>query len=94
MALPSIIVTGASRGIGASIVREIIHARVARVVGVARSQDELDLLAQDVNDEGGKEEALLITVVGDITSEDVMQQVVRHATSHGSSVAAVVHNAG
>ncbi|KAI9188295.1 hypothetical protein H9P43_002686 [Blastocladiella emersonii ATCC 22665] len=89
-ASPVIIVTGASRGYGAAIVRELfaIHP-AARVVGTARAEPELAALQKEV---GGEDRFRY--VAGDITDAATAQKVVDAAVAAWGRIDAVVQNAG
>ena len=65
------IVTGAGRGIGASIARTFAHAG-ANIVLTARTKDQLDEVAADVR--AASREALVIPA--DVNDNDVLQDIV------------------
>ncbi|KAI8354690.1 hypothetical protein B0O80DRAFT_449469 [Mortierella sp. GBAus27b] len=75
MSRPTLIVTGASRGIGKSIVQLAIKSLDANVIGIARSQESLQQLSEEVED-GGRFTDRFKFVVGDVTSESVAQKAV------------------
>ncbi|KAF9160762.1 hypothetical protein DFQ26_005199 [Actinomortierella ambigua] len=79
MTAGTIIVTGASRGIGRSTVYQAIQHFQCNVIGVARSQDHLESLAKD---EGLKDRFKY--VVGDVADEKVFRQAVELAKSSWS----------
>lgn len=81
----TIIVTGASRGIGLAIVRSLLaQSTEIRVVGIARSQSALSSIAKESN---GRFEF----VAGSITDEAVRRKAVDLA---GDTLAGLVLNAG
>jgi NAD(P)-dependent dehydrogenase (short-subunit alcohol dehydrogenase family) len=74
------IITGASRGIGAGLVKAYRHAGYA-VVGTSRSI-------------GPSDEADFLTVQGDITQTDTAQRVVDAATGRFGRIDSLINNAG
>ena len=80
------IVTGASRGIGLATSRALVDAG-ARVAGFARSQDDLDRLAETLGDP-------FTPVVCDVTDAEAVRRAVdRVAADHGR-LDVLVNNAG
>lgn len=85
----TVIVTGASRGLGAAAAR--ICARLgANVVVNARSADVLEQVAQEIRDAGGA----VRVVVGDISEPDTGRRLVETAVDAFGRLDAVVNNAG
>lgn len=84
----TVIVTGASRGIGAAICRQL-RVQGIRVIGVARSAEPLKQLAAEKIGQGSME-----VVVGDVTDSNVAKQAVDLATRHDGSLEGLVLNAG
>jgi short-subunit dehydrogenase len=84
-----ILITGASQGIGRALA-EAAAARGARVLAVARSDQLLDELAQQVRSRGHAIE----TVHGDITSAEDRQRMVEAAVRHFGGLDILVNNAG
>jgi 3-oxoacyl-[acyl-carrier protein] reductase len=82
-----IIVTGAGRGIGRAVARDLAGAG-ARVVLVARTKTDLT----QVIDEAGEDRAT--AVAGDVTDEATAAAAVARAQEWGGSVDGVVNNAG
>lgn len=81
----TIIVTGASKGIGLAIVRSILaQSPETRVIGVARSQSALSAIAKESN---GRFEF----VAGSITEESIRKKAVDLA---GDKLDGLVLNAG
>jgi len=89
MAQPIVIVTGASRGLGAAIAR-LLPQMGARVVLNARSGDELVALAARIRDEGGSAEV----VVGDVSVPEICEKLVQTALDRYGRIDALINNAG
>lgn len=85
----TIIVTGASRGLGAATAR-ILAQMGARVVVTARSAVPLDALTEEIRAAGGS----AFAVAGDITAPNTSQRIVAAAMEQFGCVDAVVNNAG
>jgi NAD(P)-dependent dehydrogenase (short-subunit alcohol dehydrogenase family) len=85
----TIIITGASRGLGAAVARHAGRLQ-ARVVINARSERPLQELAADVASGGVPVEV----VAGDLCDERVCLEVVSRAVSRFGRIDAVVNNAG
>src|SRR5262245_32373391 len=83
-AIPALIVTGASRGIGQAIVQELIR-RGARVLGVARNLD---------TSSGPSEEANCSYVQADVTVEADRAKIVETAKRLFNRIDGVINNAG
>ena len=83
------IVTGASRGIGAATARELA-ARGAAVTLLARSADEIEAIAAEIRDGGGRAEATACDVA---RYADVEAAVARTLEAFGR-VDVLVNNAG
>ena len=83
------IVTGASRGIGAATARELA-ARGAAVTLLARSADEIEAIAAEIRDGGGRAEAMTCDVA---RHADVEAAVARTLEAFGR-VDVLVNNAG
>jgi 7-alpha-hydroxysteroid dehydrogenase len=83
------IVTGAGRGIGASIARTFADAG-ANVVLTARTKEQLDEVAADVRAAG--REALVIPA--DVNDNDVLEEIVARTMTELGRIDVVVNNAG
>ncbi|KAJ1504124.1 hypothetical protein HMI54_007860 [Coelomomyces lativittatus] len=86
--LPVFIVTGASRGYGHAIVEELFKLQPCRILGTARSENqliELQSLYGSVNFQ---------FVVGDITETSVIQRIVNKTIETWGKIDGIVHNAG
>lgn len=83
------IVTGAGRGIGASIARTFAEAG-ANIVLTARTKDQLDEVAADVRAAG--REALVIPA--DVNENDVLVEIVERTVAELGRIDVVVNNAG
>ena len=85
----TIIITGASRGIGAAVAR--VGARLGmNLVVNARSASALDALEASI----GADQGRLAKVPGDISEESTCTRIVEAATARFGGVDAVVNNAG
>ncbi len=79
-----VLVTGASRGIGAGLAREF-HEQGAQVTVVARSAGPLEKLADEL---GG------LAVAGDLTDPTVLEGLIERVEAQGGPVDVLVNNAG
>lgn len=85
----TMIVTGASRGIGAAIAKEAAGKGINLLLN-ARSEDALKAIAETL----GGDATRLAIVAGDISDEKVCERVVATAVEHFSGIDVVVNNAG
>ncbi len=83
------ILTGASSGIGRALAVELVRQEV-RLVLVARRQDELERLCQQLDPTGHFAQA----VVGDITEDAVRHAAIDTAVKHWWGLDLVINNAG
>jgi 7-alpha-hydroxysteroid dehydrogenase len=83
------IVTGAGRGIGASIARTFADAG-ANIVLTARTKDQLDEVAADVRAAGRE----AIVIPADVNDNDVLQDIVARTVAELGGIDVVVNNAG
>ena len=88
--LVRVLVTGASRGIGAALV-ERFAARGSRVAALARSVDRLKALVERVGRESGTD-ALALRC--DVTDEEEVEHAIGAAWQAFGGLDVVVHNAG
>ncbi len=86
---PVIIVTGASKGLGAAIA-DVACDHGASVVLAARTGPELEMLAQQISLRGGR----AISVVGDISRFEDCQRIVERAVQAFGKIDVLVNNAG
>jgi NAD(P)-dependent dehydrogenase (short-subunit alcohol dehydrogenase family) len=89
MSSQTILVTGASRGLGAATAR-IAAQMQANVVLAARSEDDLKVVAQEIRDAGGQAHP----VVGDVGQAADCQRIVAEAIETFGRLDALVNNAG
>jgi NAD(P)-dependent dehydrogenase (short-subunit alcohol dehydrogenase family) len=89
MAGQTVLVTGASRGLGAATAR--LAAQLgANIVLTARSRDDLQAVAQEIEAAGGQ----ALIVVGDVSVPADCQRMVSEAIEAFAGLDAVVNNAG
>ena len=84
-----VIVTGASSGIGRAVTLELAREG-AKLVAVARREDRLKQLADEINDINGRIEI----IPGDITDAQIRQRAIEAAQSHYGGLDILVNNAG
>jgi dehydrogenase/reductase SDR family member 4 len=82
------LITGASKGIGEAIARYFAHAGATVIIN-SRKQEELDLVAQEIEKEGGKCIGLAANA-GDI---EACQQLVNDVISRFGGIDILVNNA-
>ncbi|MDZ7747264.1 MAG: SDR family oxidoreductase [Halobacteriales archaeon] len=87
--MDTVVITGASRGIGAALAREYGH-NGDRVVCCARSKDALDAVASDVHEAGGE----AIVQRADVRDEYDMERLMETAAREGGAIDTVFANAG
>lgn len=85
----TVIVTGASAGIGKSIV-ELFAREGANVVAVARRKERLDQLVDDLKGAPGK----VVAFQGDMTSNEANEGMVQCAVDNFGRLDVLVNNAG
>lgn len=94
MTNPTLIITGASRGIGRSIALLAIQNLNANVIGVARSQAALQELSSHIETELKLKDRFKF-VVGDVTAESTAIEVVDVASkSWNGRLDGLILNAG
>jgi 3-oxoacyl-[acyl-carrier protein] reductase len=84
------VVTGASKGIGASIAKALAAAGAAVVVNYASSRDGADRVVADIKAKGGK----AIAVKGDVAKEKDVRQLLDATKESFGAVDVLVNNAG
>lgn len=89
MSNQTVIVTGASRGLGAATAQTAAQMG-ANVALMARSADQLEAVARQIRDAGGQ----ALPVVGDVTNSADCQRVVAGALDRFGQIDALVNNAG
>lgn len=87
--MPVVIVTGASRGLGAAVARWLAKAKAA-VTLVARSEEKLKNIAGDIRYLGGKS----LVVAADVSNYEACRSVVELTLSKFQRIDALVNNAG
>jgi NAD(P)-dependent dehydrogenase (short-subunit alcohol dehydrogenase family) len=85
---PSVLITGASRGLGAALA-ESLARQGARVVLVARGRDALELVAAHIRDAGGEAHALAF----DIADKHSVHALAGAAQALVGPIDVLVHNA-
>lgn len=89
MSKKTIIITGASRGLGAAAARSAAQMG-ANVVLMARSENELARLVDDIQSAGGG----ALAIPGDVGSELYCNKAIAEAVQHFGRLDALVNNAG
>jgi NAD(P)-dependent dehydrogenase (short-subunit alcohol dehydrogenase family) len=87
--MPVVIVTGASRGLGAAVARWLAKARSA-VTLISRSENRLKDVAEEIRSLGGK--PLVLTT--DISNSDACRSAVELTLGRFGRIDALVNNAG
>jgi NAD(P)-dependent dehydrogenase (short-subunit alcohol dehydrogenase family) len=87
--VPVVIITGASRGLGAACARLAFRTEAA-VVLCARSAEKLSNLADEILDEGGT----TLAVSADVSIADDCRRIVEAANSRFGRIDALINNAG
>jgi 3-oxoacyl-[acyl-carrier protein] reductase len=84
------IVTGASKGIGAGIARELAASGAAVVVNYASDRDGAARVVADIKDKGGK----AVAVKADVSKADDVKRLVKEAVDAFGALDVLVNNAG
>jgi len=84
------LVTGASRGIGAAIVRRLADAGVAVAINYRERTNEANGLVKSISGTGGK----AIAIAADVSQADAVAQLVQRVNSELGPVDILVNNAG
>lgn len=89
----TILVTGASAGLGANLAREVVRRRKASaLVLVARRRDRLEALAEELKRDAPRLEVL--TIAADLADPESSARVAREAVERFGGVDVLVNNAG
>lgn len=86
----SLIVTGASRGIGAAVARLAAKRGFAVTVNFAQDRGAAEAVANEISRSGGR----AIAVGGDVSKEDDVKRMFDTATNKHGPIKALVNNAG
>ncbi|QHA89536.1 SDR family oxidoreductase [Serratia rhizosphaerae] len=84
-----IVITGASSGMGEAAARHLAK-KGAKLVLAARRSDRIDVLAKEINDQGGT----AIAVATDVTREDDVKKLVDTAVNQLGRIDVLINNAG
>ena len=87
---PAVIVTGASRGLGADIAKWLVLAGI-RVTLVARSEKDLVALGAALDRQGT---AATHVIAADVSENDACERIVEASLRHFGRIDALVNNAG
>ena len=85
---PTVILTGASRGLGAATARQLAQLD-ANIILNARSEQSLAALAAEINEQGGR----ALAVAGDVSQPDVCERLVDVAIETFGGIDAIINNA-
>lgn len=89
MSNPTVIVTGASQGLGAAAAR-LVAQLGASVVLMARTEDSLQAVAGEIEQAGGQ----ALVVAGDVSRPEDCRLVVERAVERFDGIDSLVNNAG
>src|SRR6201981_2046535 len=84
------VVTGASKGIGAAIAKNLASAGAAVVVNYSSSKEDADRVVADIKANGGK----AVAVKGDVAKAADMQRLFAEAKKAFNRLDVLVNNAG
>ncbi|RIA88580.1 hypothetical protein C1645_695091 [Glomus cerebriforme] len=93
MAAKSIIITGASRGLGRAIAIELIKKFNNNVIAVSRTRKDLTELKQYVENDLNRKGKIEI-VVGDVTEERVIEEAIGKSIETWGKLDGIIANAG
>ncbi len=85
-----VVVTGASRGLGAAIAEEMGHAGAKVVVNYSRSKEPAEELVERISGDGGE----AISVQGDVSDPEQAQALIDQTIEKFGRVDVLVNNAG
>jgi len=84
------VVTGASKGIGASIAKQLAAAGASVVVNYASAKDDAERVVASIKQKGGK----AVAVQGDVSKEGDVKRLFAETTKAFGAVDVLVNNAG
>jgi 3-oxoacyl-[acyl-carrier protein] reductase len=84
------VVTGASKGIGASIAKELAAAGASVVVNYASAKDDAERVVASIKQQGGK----AVAVQGDVSKQADVKRLFAETTKAFGAVDVLVNNAG
>jgi NAD(P)-dependent dehydrogenase (short-subunit alcohol dehydrogenase family) len=87
--MPVVIVTGASRGLGAAVARWLAKARTA-ITLISRSEERLNKIAEEIRSLGGKP----LVYAADVSNSDACRSAVELTLDRFGRIDALVNNAG
>ncbi|WPO84177.1 SDR family NAD(P)-dependent oxidoreductase [Chryseobacterium sp. JJR-5R] len=85
-----VIVTGASKGIGAGIAREVATAGVKVVVNYSSSREGADQVVNDITSQGGQ----AVAIQGDVSKNEDVKKLFKSAEEVYGTAHVVINNAG
>lgn len=85
-----ILVTGASRGIGAEIAQQLASAGAKVIVNYAGGKDAAEQVVASIKDKGGD----AIAIQADVSNSEAVKQLFDQAISHYGKIDVLVNNAG
>lgn len=85
-----ILVTGASRGIGAEVAQRLATAGAKVIVNYAGGKDAADLVVSSIKEQGGD----AIALQTDVSNADAVKQLFDNAINHYGRIDVLVNNAG
>ncbi|MFS4473241.1 SDR family oxidoreductase [Chryseobacterium sp. T20] len=85
-----ILVTGASRGIGAEIAQQLASAGAKVIVNYAGGKNAAEQVVASIKDKGGD----AIAVQADVSNAEAVKQLFNQAISHYGKIDVLVNNAG
>ncbi|WP_079242028.1 SDR family oxidoreductase [Chryseobacterium indologenes] len=85
-----ILVTGASRGIGAEIAQQLASTGAKVIVNYAGGKDAAEQVVASIKDKGGD----AIAVQADVSNSEAVKQLFDQAISHYGKIDVLVNNAG
>ena len=88
------IVTGAGKGIGAGIARELAARGASVVVSYRSSASAADALAEEINSTSSQSNGQALALQADVTSTDSIQSLFKQAKARFNHIDIVVSNSG